>query len=115
MSTLSTVLAVILGTVFVAVAIPKLRGEAKVAANFERWGYAATIRTAVGAVELLAGVMILVGIAVQSLAVGGALILIFIMIGALATHSHHRDPFALWAPPAALLALDLAFAVSLLP
>lgn len=115
MSTLSLVLAVILGTVFVAVAIPKLRGEARVVANFERWGYPETIRTAVGAVELLAGVMILVGIAVQSLAVGGALLLIFVMIGALATHSRHRDPPTQWLPPAVLLALDLAFAVSLLP
>lgn len=45
----------IVGATFVAVGIPKLEGEAKVAANFERWGYPETIRTAVGAVELLAG------------------------------------------------------------
>jgi putative oxidoreductase len=115
MSTLSTVLAVILGATFVAVAIPKLQGEAKAVANFKRWGYADTIRTAVGAVELLAGAMILVGIAVQSLAVAGSLILIFIMLGALATHSHHRDRFVLWIAPTVLLALDLVFAVSLLP
>jgi uncharacterized membrane protein YphA (DoxX/SURF4 family) len=115
MSTLSTVLAVILGAVFVAVGVPKLRGDEKIAANFKRWGYPETIRTAVGAVELLAGVMILVGIAVQSLAVTGALLLIFIMIGALATHAYHRDPPKQWLPPLVLLALDIVFAVSLLP
>ena len=115
MSTLSTILAVILGVAFVAVGIPKLMGEEKMAANFKRWGYADTIRNAVGSVEVLAGVMILVGIAVQSLAVAGSLILIFVLIGALATHSHHRDAAALWVPPMVLLALDLAFAYSLLP
>lgn len=115
MSTLSLVLAAVLGAVFVAVSVPKLRGEEKTAANFRRWGYADEIRVAVGSVELLAGTMILVGIAVQALAVSGALILIFLMLGALATHTRHSDPPSQWLPPAALLALDLAFAISLLP
>ena len=115
MSTLSTILAVILGVAFLAAGVPKLMNEEKVVANFERWGYADTIRTAVGAVEVLAAVMILVGIAVQSLAVGGALILIFIMVGALATHSVHHDPPAQWLPPLVLLVLDFVFADSLLP
>ena len=115
MSTLSTILAVILGVVFVGVGIQKLSNDERTVANFKRWGFADTIRHAVGAVELLAGTMILVGIAVQSLAVGGSLILIFVMIGALATHSHHRDPFVMWSLPLVLLVLDLVFAYSLLP
>lgn len=44
----------------------------------------------------------------------GSLVLIFVMVGALATHSRHRDRFAL-IPLTVLLALDLVFAVSLLP
>ena len=115
MSTLSTILAAVLGVAFVAVSLPKLTGEARMAANFKRWGYHETIRTAVGAVELLSGVMLLVGIAVPALAVTGALLIIFIMLGALATHAHHRDKLALWVPPVVLLTLDLALAVSLLP
>jgi putative oxidoreductase len=115
MSTLSTILAVVLGLVFVAVGIPKLTGQEAIVENFRRWGYADVIRTATGSMEIVAGLMLLGGIAVQSLAVSGSIIIMIIMIGALATHQHAHDPIKDWIPAATLLVLDLALAVSLLP
>lgn len=115
MSTLSTILAVFLGVFFVGVGIPKLTGQADVVANFKRWGYADTIRIATGIVEVLAGVLLLVGIGVQAVAITGALLVMFVMLGALMTHSRVRDPFTKWAPPVLLLALAFALAYSMLP
>jgi uncharacterized membrane protein YphA (DoxX/SURF4 family) len=115
MSTLSTVLAVVLGLTFVAAAIPKLAGHASAAANFERWGLAPTVRVATGAVELLAGALLLLGLAVTAVAITGALLVIATMIGALFTHQRAGDPIAAWIPAAVLLALALVLAVSLLP
>jgi len=115
MSTLSTILAAILGVAFIGSGIPKLTGQAAIVANFERWGYADQIRVAVGAVELLIGALLLLGIAVPALAVAGSLIVVFLMVGALATHQRAGDPFGQWVPAIVLLVLDLVLAVSLLP
>jgi putative oxidoreductase len=114
-STFSTILAAILGVVFVGVGIPKVTGQEQMVENFRRWGYADVIRQAVGWVEVLAGTLILTGIAIQSLAVTGSLVLVPLMLGALATHQHAHDPLKLWIPPAVLLVIDLVFAYSLLP
>lgn len=115
MSTFSAVLAAFLGIAFVGVAIPKLTGQQRMVDEFKRWGYPDTIRTATGAVELLSGVLLLVGIAVPALAITGALLIIFAMIGALATHLRARDPIAKWLPAAVLLALTLTLVISMLP
>jgi putative oxidoreductase len=115
MSTLSTILAAVLGVVFVAVGIQKVTGEKRVVANFERWGFADVVRTAIGWLEILTGTLLLVGIAVPALAVTGSLLIIMIMIGALATHQRAHDGFAMWSLPVVLLAIDLVLAYSLLP
>lgn len=115
MSTLSTVLAAILGVVFIAVGIPKVTGQEQMVANFQRWGYADVVRQATGWLEVLTGALLLVGIAVASLAVTGSLLVIAIMIGALFTHQRAHDPIAMWIAPAMLLVLDVVLAYSLLP
>ncbi len=115
MSTLSTILAAILGVIFVGVGILKITGQEEMVANFRRWGYADVVRTATGWLEVLTGTMLLVGIALEFLAVTGSLLVIFIMIGALFTHQRAHDPLAAWAPPLVLLVLDLVLAYSLLP
>lgn len=115
MSTLGTILAAILGVAFVAAGIPKITGQEAIAANFKRWGYADVVRLATGWLEVLAGTFLLVGIAVQALAVTGSLLVCMIMIGALFTHQRVRDPFKLWVPAAVLLMLDIVLAYSLLP
>ncbi len=115
MSTLSTILAAILGCVFLAAGIPKITGRAEVAANFERWGYPEQIRIAIGAMELLAGILLLVGIAVPAVAITGFMIIFIIMLGALSTHQRAKDPIKLWVPAFVLLVADIVLGVSLLP
>jgi putative oxidoreductase len=115
MSTLSTILSAFLGVVFVASGIPKITGQEAIVANFKRFGYADVVRTATGWLEVLTGTFLLVGIAVQALAVTGSLLVIMIMIGALFTHQRMHDPPKLWAPAAVLLVLDIVLAYSLLP
>jgi putative oxidoreductase len=115
MSTLSTILAVVLGLAFVAAAIPKLASQAGVVASFERWGLAPAVRIATGAVELLAGALLLLGIAVTAVAITGVLLVIATMVGALFTHRRAADPIATWMPAALLLALAIVLALSLLP
>jgi putative oxidoreductase len=115
MSTLSTILAVVLGVAFLAAGIPKLAGQASVAANFERWGLPPAVRVATGAVEVLAGALLLLGLAVTAVAITGALLVIATMIGALFTHGRAGDPVSTWVPAAVLLVLALVLAFSLLP
>src|ERR1700709_1602968 len=115
MSTLSTILAAILGVVFVASGIPKLTGQAAVAANFERWGYPEQIRKAIGAMEILGGVLLLAGIAVPAVAITGFMILFIMMLGALSTPPRARDPLTMWIPAFVLLVLDIVLGISLLP
>lgn len=115
MSTLSSILAAILGVVFVASGIPKVTGQEKVAANFERWGYPEPIRVAIGAMEILAGVLLLVGLAVTTVAISGFMFIFIIMLGALSTHQRAKDPIAMWIPAFVLLVADVVLGISLLP
>lgn len=115
MSTLSTILAAVLGVAFAGVGLQKLAGQATVAANFERWGYHPAVLTATGAVELLAGTLLLLGIAVTPLAITGVLLVVFVMTGALLTHQLAKDPVAQRLPAVVLLGLAIALVVSLLP
>jgi uncharacterized membrane protein YphA (DoxX/SURF4 family) len=115
MSTLSTVLAAVLGIVFLAAGIPKLRGQQKMVDDFERWGYQPAVLTATGAVEVLAAALLLVGIAIDALAITGALLVLVVMTGALWTHARAKDPVATLVPAAVLLALAFVLLVSMLP
>ena len=115
MSTLSAILAAVLGIVFLGAGMTKLTGQQQMVDNFERWGYHPSVMTATGAVELLAAVLLLVGIAVNALAITGALLVMFIMAGALMTHTRAKDPLAMFAPPAVLLVLAVVLLVSMLP
>ena len=115
MSALSTILAIVLAVAFLGAALSKLTRQAQVVANFKRWGYADSVMIATGIVELLAALMLLVGIALQFLAIAAGLLIVFVMLGALMTHQRVHDKFALWIAPVVLLALDVALLVSLLP
>lgn len=115
MSTLSTILAAVVGIAFVSAGLPKLTGLPSIVENFERWGYPREIRLATGGLELFSGVCLIVGIAVPTLAVTGSLIIVCVMLAALVTHQRVSDPFGRWIPAITLLALDILLAVSLLP
>ena len=115
MTTLSTILAAVLGIAFLGAAIPKLTGQQKMVDSFERWGYQPAVLTATAAVELLAAVLLLVGIAIDALAITGALLIVVVMTGALWTHARAKDAVAEWVPAAVLLVLAFVLLVSMLP
>ena len=57
------VLQILLGVFFVALSgVPKLMGEAEVAANFERWGYPDWFLMLTGVLELLGAIGLLIPI-----------------------------------------------------
>ena len=115
MSTLSTILAAVLGIVFFGAGVAKLTRQQKMVDNFERWGYPRSVLAATGSVELLAAVLLLVGIAVNALAITGALLVMFVMAGALMTHTRAKDSLADFVPPPVLLVAAVVLLVSMLP
>ncbi len=115
MSTLSTILAAILGIVFLGTGIAKLMGQQGMVDNFERWGLGRPGRVITGSVEVLCALMLLTGIAVASLAIGGAMLVFVLMVGAVLTHGRVKDPPGDWVPPVVLLVLAIVLLYSLLP
>lgn len=115
MSTLSTILAAVLGIALLAAAIARLSGWQKMADDFERWGYPPALLAVTALVELLAALLLLAGIALPALAISGALLATFVMIAALVAHRRAKDPLAGWGPPAVLLVLAVVLLVSMLP
>jgi len=115
MSTLSTILAAILAIVFLVAGIAKLTGQGRMVDNFERWGLGRPGLVITGSVEVLSALMLLAGIAVASLAIGGAMIGFILMVGAVLTHGRVKDPPGDWVPPVVLLVLTIMLLYSLLP
>ncbi len=115
MTTLSTILAAVLGVVFLGAGMAKLTRQRKMVDNFTRWGYHPSVLIATGSVEVLAAVLLLVGIAVDALAITGGLLVMFVMTGALMTHTRAKDPLAAFVAPAVLLALAVVLLASMLP
>ena len=92
-------LAVSLAAVFVLAGASKLRGASAAAwsKRFEVWGYPAGAHSAVGALEILAGV----GLLVPRSRRAAAAVLVAIMIGAAITHLVHGE-FPRVIPPLVL-------------
>ena len=78
----SWLLAVILFWFFAINGYPKLMGADPVAHQFESWGYSASFAVLVGSVEILGAILVLI----PRTAFWGALLLLFILIGAMYTH-----------------------------
>ncbi|MDQ6745448.1 MAG: DoxX family protein [Actinomycetota bacterium] len=110
MSTAATILSVVLGAAFLGAGGTKLANVGPHEAEFERYRLPAlpaqTARMAVGMVELLAALLLIVGAIASSsgVAVVGAVIVILAMLGALGTHLRLGDKPPQMAP-AALLAV----------
>lgn len=82
------ILQVLIAALFVIQGILKLSGSPAWLSKFHRWGYPDHFYLAVGIVELLAGMALLI----PRVAKWGALVLIVVMTGATATHGVHREP-----------------------
>jgi uncharacterized membrane protein YphA (DoxX/SURF4 family) len=94
--------------VFLAVGISKLEGASAMrwAARFAHWGYPATARYAVGMLEIVGGL----GVLIPWWRRAAAAILVTLMIGALCTHVVHGEFRAV--PPVVLGGLAFLLCVS---
>jgi putative oxidoreductase len=90
------VLTSFLSLVFVLTGLSKLAGPSAVrwAARFANWGYPAFTRDAVGCLEILGGVGLVLNFSRRP----AALVLTVLMLGALCTHLIHGESVRLIAP-----------------
>lgn len=99
-------LRIVVGAVFVAAGAQKLRDRPTATANFDAWGLPSpsTFSLAIGVLEVVCGLLVLLGLATRF----GALLLLFDMLGAVATAGRVDGGMHLVAPPIlALLCLIL--------
>lgn len=89
-------LAVVIGLLFMLVGLSKLAGPSGTAwaVRLSHWGYPAGSRYAIGGVEILAGL----GLLVPSLRRSAAVTLMVVMAGALVTHLIHGEFVRLLSP-----------------
>lgn len=86
----------------------KIAGIESQIEEFQRYGYPQWFRLATGGIELLAGVVLVAGLFVTPvLALGGSLLVVATMVGAVVTHVRMGDPATDIAPSAILLMLAL--------
>src|SRR5262249_33427976 len=104
--TVSWILSILLGFVFVAVGLSKLEGSSATrwAERFLHWGYPAGSQYVIGTIEGIAGIAMVIP-RWRKIAAG---VVIAIMAGALYTHARHGE-FPRLVPP--LLLASLAFLV----
>ena len=89
-------IAVVIGLLFVLVGWAKLAGPSGIgwAVRLSHWGYPAASRYAIGGIEILAGL----GLLVPPLRRSAAITLMVVMVGALVTHLIHGE-FVRLLPP----------------
>lgn len=86
----------------------KLGGIESQIEEFQRYGYPQWFRLVTGSIELLAGVVLVAGLFVTPvLALGGSLLVVATMVGAVVTHVRMGDPATDIAPSMILLMLAL--------
>lgn len=108
MSTIGTILSIVLAIAFVGAGGTKVANVGPHEEEFPRYNLPAveaqTARVLVGAVELIAAVLLIIAAIAGStgLAVVGAIIVILTMIGAVSTHARIGDPPPKMMPAAAL-------------
>lgn len=110
-STLATILSAVLAFAFLGAGGSKVANKGPHEAEFERYGLPGlppqTARVVVGAVEVLAALLLALAAILGSsgLAVVGAIIVVAAMLGALATHARLGDPPPAFIPATVLLVL----------
>lgn len=107
MSILSIVLQVLLGLGFLMFGYQKFVSD-EMKQGFEYFGYGDGIRVFTGLFEVVAGIIIVVGIWVKPLATIGGLMIVATMIGAILTHVKIKDEMKGFMMPVVLLILGVA-------
>ena len=85
------VIQVLLSAVFVFVGFGKVSGDTPYRLAFIKWRLPSWSLAVTGILEVIAGIMVLMGLLVQVLAIYGLLLLFCICMGALMTHMRVKD------------------------
>ncbi len=115
MDTVATIVCIVLALAFLGAGIPKVLRVAKFREEVRRWRLPDAALPVIGLVEVLGAVLLLIGVITDSTgpAIAGALLLLVVAVGAVATHVRIKDPVPMTAP-AAVLGVLAAVAVALL-
>ena len=113
MSAAATVISVVLGLAFLRAGVPKLLRSPGARERGRRWRVPLAFLPVIGAVEVAAAILLLVGAVAQDErpAMVGAALVTATMAGAVITHGRIADPVARALPPALLGALAVLDAV----
>jgi uncharacterized membrane protein YphA (DoxX/SURF4 family) len=106
MNIISIILQAILGLGFLMFGFMKF-GSKQMVEGFKHYGYPGWFRTFTGMVEVISGILVIVGIWNGTLAAWGSLIIVITMIGAIFTHLKINDNVKQMMMPIFLLVLGL--------
>ena len=98
------VLSVLLTTAFMLAALPKLLGAQVWIVKFMKWGYPKWFPIAIGSLELLGGILLLI----PRVATYGACVLGVIMVGAAYTHLANGEGLQVLRPVIIFILLGIA-------
>lgn len=106
MNILSVVLQGLLGLGFLMFGFMKF-GSKQMVDEFQRYGYSGSFRYFTGFIEVIAAILMIVGIWIDSLAAWGSLLIVITMLGGVGTHMKVKDPVNKMMMPIILLILGL--------
>ncbi len=115
MSTLIIIVQVVLGLLFVAIGSMTVAGRKMFVENFQRFGYPEWFRVVTGALEVLGGLGLLIGIWIPWLAALASAGLTLVMLGAVVTEVRTREPLQKIVLPIVMGTLAIVVAVSYWP
>ncbi|WP_088034981.1 DoxX family protein [Evansella clarkii] len=99
---LITIIQILLALMFVMAGLPKFASKQQIEA-FETYGYPQWFRIFTGVVEIVIGLLLIIGIWIHQLAAIGGFLVIATMIGAMFTHIKFKDSFKNMVLPIVLL------------
>lgn len=105
------VLSVLVALGFVMAGVAKLRRAEPVTGTLERLGVSAGLQRTIGALEILGGLGVAIGIWWQPLGIAAAIGLVLLMIGAVGYHVKEKDKVGETAGAIVLLVLSALVAV----
>jgi uncharacterized membrane protein YphA (DoxX/SURF4 family) len=108
-----TVLLIVLGVVFLAAGAGKVAGVRFTRDNFARWPIDKGQRVPIGVVEIVIGVLALIGLGSDGVAVVACVGVLISMAIALAVHLKAKDPIALTAGAPIFFVLGLITLVTI--
>ncbi|CAG7608483.1 hypothetical protein PAESOLCIP111_01068 [Paenibacillus solanacearum] len=106
MTILSIIIQVVLGLVFLMFGFMKF-GSKQMVEGFKHFGYPGWFRLFTGLVEVISGILVLIGIWNGAFAVWGSLLIVITMFGAILTHLKMNDTVKQMMMPIFLFVLGL--------